>query len=73
MKQNVAVSESIPTKEYAEFLEVLKSRVATSRYQAARAVNKELILLYHHIGTEILKRQGNMVGALRSLTNSVRI
>lgn len=42
---------------YISFLEQLKIRVITSRYQAARAVNKELILLYHHIGTEILNRQ----------------
>lgn len=34
-----------------------KFRVATSRYKAALSVNKELILLYHYIGTEILKSQ----------------
>jgi hypothetical protein len=44
------------TTEYAEFLESLKKRVAASWYQAARSVNKELIHLYHHIGTEILAR-----------------
>ena len=43
--------------EYAAFLEELKAQVYESRYQAARKVNKELILLYHYIGTEILKRQ----------------
>ena len=43
--------------EYAAFLEELKAKVYESRYQAARKVNKELILLYHYIGTEILKRQ----------------
>lgn len=43
--------------EYASFIENLKQRVAISRYQAARSVNKELILLYHHIGTQILKSQ----------------
>ncbi|WP_343033104.1 DUF1016 N-terminal domain-containing protein, partial [Wolbachia endosymbiont of Atemnus politus] len=31
--------------------------MATSRYKAALAVNSKLILLYHYIGTEILKRQ----------------
>jgi predicted nuclease of restriction endonuclease-like (RecB) superfamily len=45
------------SKEYSDFIEQLKSRVATSRYQAARLVNKELIHLYHYIGTEILKNQ----------------
>lgn len=43
--------------EYTEFLESLKKRVATARYKAARTVNRELILLYHSLGTEILKRQ----------------
>jgi predicted nuclease of restriction endonuclease-like (RecB) superfamily len=57
MEQNAAMTETIPTKDYAQFLAELKNRVASSRYQAARVVNKELILLYHHIGTEILKRQ----------------
>lgn len=51
------MTKTISTQEYAEFLEALKNRVSASRYQAARSVNKELILLYHHIGMEILKRQ----------------
>lgn len=45
------------TQDYHNFIEDIKSRILTSRYQAARAVNKELILLYHHIGTEILEKQ----------------
>ena len=48
---------SFLSPEYENFLEALKTKVYESRYQAARYVNKELILLYHHIGTEILKRQ----------------
>ena len=50
-------NKNIVGKSYFQFLETLKSRVLSSRYQAARSVNKELILLYHHIGTEILKSQ----------------
>jgi hypothetical protein len=42
---------------YAQFLEELKKKVAASRYKAALSVNKELILLYHHIGSEISKSQ----------------
>lgn len=42
---------------YDLFLNDLKQRVATSRYKAALSVNKELIFLYHHIGTEILRSQ----------------
>lgn len=52
-----AKSFNLNNKDYAKFLEQLKSRVLTNRYQAAREVNRELILLYHHIGGEILKSQ----------------
>ncbi|OZG31778.1 hypothetical protein RiCNE_08190 [Rickettsia endosymbiont of Culicoides newsteadi] len=51
------MDKNIITTEYKEFLEQLKARVSISRYQAARSVNKELIILYHHIGSEILTRQ----------------
>ncbi len=44
-------------RQYQTFLENLKQRVYQSRYQAARHVNKELIILYHHIGLEILRQQ----------------
>ncbi|MEI6627789.1 MAG: PDDEXK nuclease domain-containing protein [Alphaproteobacteria bacterium] len=46
-------------KEYGAFLENLKQQVYQRRYQAARQVNKELILLYHHIGSEILRQQNS--------------
>lgn len=45
------------SSEYKQLLEQLLNKVASSRYQAARYVNKELILLYRYIGTEILNRQ----------------
>ncbi len=45
---------------YLEFLGDLKLRVKKSRYQAVKAVNQELILIYHYIGTEILSRQKNL-------------
>ncbi|MBW8309112.1 MAG: PDDEXK nuclease domain-containing protein [Candidatus Paracaedibacteraceae bacterium] len=45
------------TQDYEKFLEDLKNRVALSRYKAARTVNRELILLYHHIGQQILQKQ----------------
>nr|WP_253308974.1 PDDEXK nuclease domain-containing protein [Rickettsia endosymbiont of Ceutorhynchus assimilis] len=47
----------IIAKEYTEFLEQLKEQIATSRYKSALAVNSKLIMLYHYIGAEILKRQ----------------
>ena len=42
---------------YFQFFDDLKKRVTSSRYKAALSVNRELILLYHHIGTEIIKSQ----------------
>jgi len=51
------MSKNIINQEYQHLLSDLKSRVASSRYKAALSVNKELILLYHHIGTAILKAQ----------------
>jgi len=45
------------TKTYAEFLDGLKNKIASARYQAARTVNQELILLYWDIGKSILDKQ----------------
>ena len=42
-------------KEYGVLVESLKTRVKESRYRATLSVNKELVLLYHHIGKQILK------------------
>lgn len=52
------MTKNITTQEYNRFLADLKNRVAASRYKAALSVNKELILLYHHIGLQILEVQG---------------
>lgn len=48
---------ALTNQDYKTFLAELKNKIEKSRYQAVRAVNKELVLLYHHIGLEILKRQ----------------
>jgi predicted nuclease of restriction endonuclease-like (RecB) superfamily len=48
--------EVLPTG-YGELLENLKSRIRTVRVQAALSVNRELVLLYWHIGKEILQKQ----------------
>ncbi len=42
---------------YPELLEQLKARVRTAQVRAARAVNVEVIGLYHSIGADILDRQ----------------
>lgn len=51
------MTNNITGSDYIQLLNDLKKRVASSRYKVALSVNKELILLYHHIGTEILKSQ----------------
>lgn len=42
---------------YATWLAELKDRIRAARQRAALAVNTELVLLYWHIGNEILSRQ----------------
>lgn len=51
------MTKNIINVEYNKFLSDLKERVASSRYKAALIVNKELIMLYHHIGMQILEAQ----------------
>lgn len=53
------MSEYIISQEYNRLLNDLKHRVSSSQCKAALCVNKELILLYHHIGTAILSAQTN--------------
>lgn len=48
---------NIVSKEYISFLNEVKSRVVAARIQAARSVNRELILLYWEIGRMIVERQ----------------
>jgi len=43
--------------EYANLLDSIKARVRAARLRAATAVNSELIMLYWHVGLDILKRQ----------------
>ena len=51
------MTKNIIGDNYKHFFDDLKSRVATSRYKATLSANREMILLYHHIGTEILRSQ----------------
>ena len=50
-------SKSIIPADYANWLTILKSRIASAQQRAALAVNQELVRLYHQIGSEILERQ----------------
>lgn len=42
---------------YSELLESLKARIRQAQVRAALSVNRELVMLYWHIGREILQRQ----------------
>jgi predicted nuclease of restriction endonuclease-like (RecB) superfamily len=41
---------------YDDFLQNLKERIRLAQVKAALAVNRELVLLYWHIGQDILGR-----------------
>ena len=51
------MSQDILPSDYDAFLQSIKTRVQQAQFQAIVAVNKELILLYWHIGRGILERQ----------------
>lgn len=51
------MDKKITGDNYKKFLDSLKSRVTDSRYHAVLTVNREMIFLYHYIGTEILRSQ----------------
>ncbi len=55
MKKSQEVS--IASSEYRQFIEDLKTRVFSARLSAARAVNRDLILLYWDIGRGIVEKQ----------------
>jgi len=55
MKKSQEVSIASP--EYRQFIEQLKARVLSARLSAARAVNRDVILLYWDIGRDIAERQ----------------
>ena len=46
-----------PPAGYADWLADLKSRIHSAQQRATLAVNRELVLLYWHIGRDILARQ----------------
>ena len=51
------MSKIIKSNEYRVFLEDIKQRIRKSQYEALKAVNKELILLYWDIGRKIVRKQ----------------
>lgn len=57
------MTKNIISQGYIELLNSLKERVASSRYKAALNLNKEIIILYYHIGYSILQAQAKEEGA----------
>ena len=47
---------SVLPADYPAFLTDLKARIQSARISAARAVNRDLILLYWDIGQAIMKK-----------------
>jgi predicted nuclease of restriction endonuclease-like (RecB) superfamily len=56
-KKHLAENTALSTREYLEFIESLKTRISSAQLSAARAVNRELILLYWDIGHGIVEKQ----------------
>ena len=57
--KKASVSTVMASPEYRQFIEDLKTRVVSARISAARAVCREMILLYWDIGQGIVERQKN--------------
>ncbi len=55
--ENANDSTVMTSPEYRRFIEDLKARVISARICAARAVNRDLILLYWDIGHGIVEKQ----------------
>jgi predicted nuclease of restriction endonuclease-like (RecB) superfamily len=55
--KTIADTAMLTTPEYRKFIEDLKARVTGARISAARAVNRDLILLYWDIGNRIVDKQ----------------
>jgi predicted nuclease of restriction endonuclease-like (RecB) superfamily len=51
------MNKNIENQEYKLLLRSLKEHVSTAQHRATLSVNKELILLYHHIGEKIIESQ----------------
>lgn len=57
LPQAAAETKSLQN-EYKKFLSDVKSRIESSQFQAALAVNRELLALYWNLGKSIVEKQG---------------
>jgi len=55
--KKISDSTVMTSPEYRQFIEDLKTRVVSARISAARAANRDLILLYWDIGQGIVEKQ----------------
>jgi hypothetical protein len=46
-----------PSQEYSQWLADIKQHIQSAQQHASLTVNRELVLLYWHIGRDILERQ----------------
>ena len=53
----ISTRKTLIPSSYAPLLADLKARVRAAQVKAAGSVNRELILLYWHLGREILRAQ----------------
>lgn len=56
--KNESVVPTLP--EYRRFIEDLKKRIVSARISAARAINRDLVLLYWDIGRGIVEKQRDL-------------
>jgi predicted nuclease of restriction endonuclease-like (RecB) superfamily len=69
------MAEPLLPSDYPSFLKLIKEQVQQAQLKAIVAVNRELILLYWHIGKEILatqEQQGWGVGVVERLSQDLR-
>ena len=55
--KNASEATVVTSPEYRRFIEDLKARVISARISTARAVNRDLIMLYWDIGHGIVEKQ----------------
>ena len=61
MKSNkIIISQNDKAADYTQFLVEIKERIRKSQYEAAKAVNQEIIQLYWDIGRSITEKQQSM-------------
>lgn len=75
-KENPPVALIAMPENYGNWLTDLKSRIQTAQQRAARAVNRELVVLYWQIGQDILQRQAEQgwgAKVIERLSHDLRI